>query len=128
MIFADNKIIDIDDLRNILLSQQSMIIEMQDKLDTTLPRLESELESVKEENFKLNNTVYEQEQQLKSLHVKVYQCNNHNKGSYAEFNNRIKFLNAEMQKMDTTLHMLILQLSGSSGRAGMCRAACIRTN
>jgi chromosome segregation ATPase len=120
--------IDVDSLYRILANQQSIIAELQDKINFTLPKLESQLEDVKEENLKLNNTVYEQDKQIKSLHVKVYQCTTHNKGSYSELMNRYNMLSAEIQKIDTTIHALILQSSRSNKVSRVCNSQHITSN
>ena len=101
--------IDVNSLYRILANQQSIIADMQDQINFTLPRLEAELDNVKEENLKLNNTVYEQEKQIKTLNMKVYQCSTHNKGSYSELSNRCKILSAEIQKIDTALHLILFE-------------------
>ena len=101
--------IDVNSLYRILANQQSIIADMQDQINFTLPRLEAELDNVKEENLKLNNTVYEQEKQIKTLNMKVYQCYTHNKGSYSELSNRCKILSAEIQKIDTALHLILFE-------------------
>lgn len=101
--------IDVNSLYRILANQQSIIADMQDQINFTLPRLETELEDVKEENLKLNNTVYEQEKQIKTLNMKVYQCSTHNKGSYSELSNRCKILCAEIEKIDTALHLILYE-------------------
>ena len=100
---------DVGSLYRILANQQSIIADMQDQINFTLPRLEAELDNVKEENFKLNNTVYEQEKQIKTLNMKVYQCSTHNKGSYSELSNRCKILCAEIEKIDTALHLILFE-------------------
>ena len=101
--------IDVNSLYRILANQQSIIADMQDQINFTLPRLEAELDNVKEENLKLNNTVYEQEKEIKTLNMKVYQCSTHNKGSYSELSNRCKILTAEIQKIDTALHLILFE-------------------
>ena len=41
--------------------------------------------------------------------MKIYQCSTHNKGSYSELLNRYKILSAEIQKIDTALHLILYE-------------------
>tara|TARA_Y100000022_G_C12992317_1_gene258543 strand:+ start:126 stop:497 length:372 start_codon:yes stop_codon:yes gene_type:complete len=101
--------IDVDSLYRILANQQRIIAEMQDQINFTLPRLEAEIDTVKEENIKLNNIIYDQEKQIKILNMKVYHCTMHNKGNYAELSDRYNMLSSEIEKIDTAMDVILLE-------------------
>ena len=109
MIHDNIEYYDLNKIRQILGKQQSILIELQDHINFTVPKLEKEIDDIKEENIKLNNTIYEQEKQIKLLNMKIYHCSNHNKGSYNELANRYNILNLEIQKIDTALNIILLQ-------------------
>lgn len=107
--------IDVGSLYRILANQQRIIVEMQDQINFTLPRLEAEIDSVKEENIKLNNIIYDQEKHIKILNMKVYHCTMHNKGNYAELSDRYNMLSSEIEKIDTAMDVILLEnLRGST--------------
>jgi septal ring factor EnvC (AmiA/AmiB activator) len=109
MIHDNIEYYDLNKIRQILGKQQSVLIELQDHINFTVPKLEKEIDDIKEENIKLNNTIYEQEKQIKLLNIKLYQCSNYNKSSYSELANRYNILNLEIQKIDTALNIILLQ-------------------
>lgn len=103
--------IDIGRLYYILSNQQNIIADMQDQINFILPRLEADIDNIKEENIKLNNIIYEQKKEIKTLNMKIYQSTIHNKGSYVELFNRYNILSTEIQKIDTALNVILLKQS-----------------
>jgi len=95
-----------ENINCILLNHQNIINNLYDQMNSILPHLQQEVEDVKKENIRLNNIIYEQEQQLKILNMKVYQNKTYSKSNYEELRNKYNIIIQELQRIDILLDLL----------------------
>ena len=96
--------------KNILSNQQYMIIEMQEKMDFILPKIEEALFNLKQQNRILTEKSKIQETEIRKLRQKNYQTYKYAESTHSFLLIKIKEIENELQQLDSAYDVLKTQI------------------
>lgn len=107
---VSSSIIDEFSIRTILTNQQSLIIEMQEKMDFVIPKLENEMILIKQENKALVEKSIAQEMEIRKIKQKNYQTHKYAESNHAMIMSKLRDIEIELQRLDSAYEVLKIQI------------------
>lgn len=107
---VSSSIVDEFSIRTILTNQQSLIIEMQEKMDFIIPKLENEMIAIKQENKALVEKSIAQEMEIRKIKQKNYQTHKYAESNHAMIMSKLRDIEIELQRLDSAYEVLKIQI------------------
>ena len=98
------------DIKKILTNQQLLIIDMQEKMDFIIPKIENELITIIQENRKLTEKSLSQEIEIRKIKQKNYQTQKYAESNYSMITSKLKDIEFELQRLDSACEVFKIQI------------------
>lgn len=107
---VSSSIVDEFSIRTIPTNQQALIIEMQEKMDFIIPKLENEIIVIKQENKALAEKTIAQEMEIRKIKQKNYQTHKYAESNHAMIMGKLRDIEIELQRLDSAYEILKIHI------------------
>ena len=107
---ASDSLIEEFNIRTILINQQALIVEMQEKMDFIIPNFENEMIAIKQENKALVEKTIIQETEIRKIKQKNYQTHKYAESNQVMIMGKLKDIECELQRLDSAYEVLKIQI------------------
>ena len=111
----------------ILTNQQSIILDMQEKMEFIIPKMENEMIRFEKQNKLLLEKSATQEMEIRRLRQKIYQTQKYSEGNRNELLSKLAIIETEIQQLDSAYELLKMQTESNSKSFDLCKTVSYRS-
>tara|TARA_B110000027_G_C16019132_1_gene255528 strand:- start:230 stop:682 length:453 start_codon:yes stop_codon:yes gene_type:complete len=111
----------------ILSNQQSIILDMQEKMEFIIPKMENEMIRFENQNKLLLEKSAAQDLEIRKLRQKIYQTQKYSEGSRNELLSKLAIVENEIQQLDSAYELLKMQFESNSKSFDLCKTVSYRS-
>tara|TARA_R110002073_G_scaffold119968_1_gene261644 strand:- start:1343 stop:1795 length:453 start_codon:yes stop_codon:yes gene_type:complete len=111
----------------ILTNQQSIILDMQEKMEFIIPKMENEMIRFENQNKLLLEKSAAQDLEIRKLRQKIYQTQKYSEGSRNELLSKLAIVENEIQQLDSAYELLKMQFESNSKSFDLCKTVSYRS-
>ena len=111
----------------ILTNRQSIILDMQEKMEFIIPKMENEMIRFENQNKLLLEKSAAQDLEIRKLRQKIYQTQKYSEGSRNELLSKLAIVENEIQQLDSAYELLKMQFESNSKSFDLCKTVSYRS-